>query len=333
MLQIQGSTVLVTGGAGTIGSHVVDALVVERPRKIIVLDNFSEGRRENLEEALAQDSVAIEIAAADIRNREDLDHLFEGVDFVFHEASVLLLESMAKPQKAIDVNIQGTFNVFQACVKHKIKKIVWASSASVFGDPLRLPVDEDHPFNNVTFYGATKVACEQFASSFHHQYKMKQVGLRYYNVYGPRQGIKGAYAQILPRWLDKIEKGLPLVIFADGSQSMDLIYVRDIARANVLALKSDVDNDFFNIGSGIETTVKELAMIVMEVAGHNQPPIYEPHDVNLVKRRRCSTIKAERMIGFKSEVTVRKGVEEYLEWRMRKSLTPIVEVTNQGLVN
>lgn len=321
MFDIRGSSVLVTGGAGTIGSHIVDALVEEGASKVVVLDNFSEGKLDNLAKALSQRLTTIEVVSTDIRNHEDLDVHFNGADYVFHQASVLLLESMSKPQKAIDVNIQGTFNVFQSCIKHRVKKIVWASSASVFGDPLRLPVDEDHPFNNVTFYGATKVACEQFAVSFHHQYGLKQVGLRYYNVYGPRQGIKGAYAQILPKWFDRIDAGLPIVIFADGSQSMDLIFVRDIARANVLALKSGANNDFFNIGSGVETTVKQLAETVLDVTGCGLAPIYEPHDVNLVKRRRCSTVKAEKLIGFKSQISVRQGVREYFEWRASRTLT------------
>lgn len=321
MTDVQGSSVLVTGGAGTIGSHIVDALVEGRASKVVVLDNFSEGKLDNLADALSQQATEIEVVSTDIRNHEDLDVHFNGIDYVFHQASVLLLESMAKPQKAIDVNIQGTFNVFQSCVKHGIKKIVWASSASVFGDPLRLPVDEDHPFNNVTFYGATKLACEQFATSFHHQYGLRQIGLRYYNVYGPRQGVKGAYAQILPKWFDRIDAGLPIVIFADGSQSMDLIFVRDIARANILALKSDVASDFFNIGSGVETTVKQLAETVLKVSGFGLTPIYEPHDVNLVKRRQCSTVKAEKLIGFKSQVSVHQGVREYFEWRTSRSLT------------
>ena len=325
MFDIRGSSVVVTGGAGTIGSHIVEALVEEGASKVVVLDNFSEGKLDNLAKALSQRATTIEVVSTDIRNQEDLDVHFNGVDYVFHQASVLLLESMRKPQQAIDVNIQGTFNVFQSCtyVKHGVKKIVWASSASVFGEPLRLPVDEDHPFNNVTFYGATKVACEQFAASFHHQYGLKQVGLRYYNVYGPRQGIKGAYAQILPKWFDRIDAGLPIVIFADGSQSMDLTFVRDIARANVLALKSGVSNDFFNIGSGVETTVKQLAETVLEVSGFGLPPIYEPHDVNLVKRRQCSTVKAEKLIGFKSQVSVRQGVREYFEWRTSRTLTTV----------
>jgi len=321
MTDVQGSRVLVTGGAGTIGSHIVDALVEERASKVVVLDNFSEGKLDNLADALSQQATEIEVVSTDIRNHEDLDVHFNGIDYVFHQASVLLLESMARPQKAIDVNIQGTFNVFQSCVKHGIKKIVWASSASVFGEPLRLPVDEDHPFNNVTFYGATKLACEQFATSFHHQYGLRQIGLRYYNVYGPRQGVKGAYAQILPKWFDRIDAGLPIVIFADGSQSMDLIFVRDIARANILALKSDVASDFFNIGSGVETTVKQLAETVLKVSGFDLTPIYEPHDVNLVRRRQCSTVKAEKLIGFKSQVSVHQGVREYFEWRTSRSLT------------
>ena len=312
---IKDSTVLIIGGAGTIGSHIADALVNERPAKIKIFDNFSEGKMENLEGVFSQKFVPIEIISADIRSSEDLHSAMQGVDYVFHEASLLLLESEVKRQKAIDVNVQGTFNVFSACVKNNIKKIVWASSASVFGDPLYLPVDEQHPYNNQTFYGATKIMGEQMAVNFHHQMGLKQVGLRYYNVYGPRQSIKGAYAQILPRWLDKIDEKQPIVIFGDGTQSMDMIYVKDIARANLLALKADVENEFFNIGTGIETTVKQLADILIQVTGFNQQPIIEPRDINLVKKRRCSTEKSEKLIGFKSSTSVLEGVKAYIQWR------------------
>lgn len=196
----------------------------------------------------------------------------QGVNCVFHEASVLLLESMKKPQKAIDVNTQGTFNVFQSALKAGVKKSFGTSSASVFGEPLRLPVDEEHPFNNKTFYGATKAACEFMAASLNFTQRLKHVGLRYYNVYGPRQGIKGAYAQILPRWCERTERGEPIVIYSDGSQSMDLIFVKDIAEANLCALKSGCSNDFFNIGTGVETTVKQLAEVLLEVTNTRTAP-------------------------------------------------------------
>jgi UDP-glucose 4-epimerase len=315
MYHLKDSVVLVTGGAGTIGSHVVDAVIAENARKVIVYDNFSAGNQDNIREALNQRKTEVQLLAADIRNREDLDDAMQGVDYVFHEASVLLLESIKKPQKAIDVNIQGTFNVFQAALNAGVKKVVWASSASVFGEPLRLPVDEAHPFNNKTFYGATKVACEAIATSLNFSYGLKHVGLRYYNVYGPRQGIRGAYAQILPRWCERIEIGQPIVIFSDGSQSMDLIYVKDIARANICAMKSDCINDFFNIGSGIETTVKQLAHLLLDVTNCKIPPTYEPHDVNLVKRRQCSTVLAKEKIGFVAKTSLREGLLEYWQWR------------------
>jgi len=313
MPELRGSTVLVTGGAGNIGSHIVDALVKEEVGKIIVYENFSEGEIENLEWAMQNGPV--EIVRADIRDSEDLDIVMRGVDYVFHVASMLLLESKARPRKAMEVNIMGTFNVLEAAVKHNVRKVIFSSSASVFGDPLHLPVDENHPFNNFTFYGGTKLAGEQFCTNFYHDRGLQFCGLRYYNVYGPRQGIKGAYAQVLPRWLDRIDEGQPLVIFGDGSQSMDLIFVRDIARANILALKSDATNEFFNIGTGIETSVRDLANLIMEIKDFKIPPHYEPHDVNLVKRRRCSTEKSERLIGFKASVPLRQGLEEYIQWR------------------
>ncbi|MDD2708691.1 MAG: SDR family NAD(P)-dependent oxidoreductase [Verrucomicrobiae bacterium] len=318
MFELRDSTVLVTGGAGTVGSHIVDALIAENVRKIIVFDNFASGKMNNLREAMSRKEIQMEVVSADVRSRDDLDESLQGVDYVFHEASVLLLESMKKPQKAIDVNIQGTFNVFQSALKAGVKKIVWASSASVFGEPVRLPVDEDHPFNNKTFYGATKAACEMIATSLNFTSGLKHVGLRYYNIFGPRQGIRGAYAQIIPRWCERIEKNEPIVIFADGSQSMDLIYVKDIARANICALKSDCVNDFFNIGTGVETTVKQLAHHLLEITGCKLPPVYEPHDVNLVKRRQCSTRLAREKIGFSAQTSIREGLAEYWQWRQHE---------------
>jgi len=313
MNEIKDSTILVTGGAGTIGSHVVDGLVKRGAGRILVYENFSEGEPDNLDWARANGNV--EIIRADIRDTEDLDAAMRGVDYVFHIASVLLLESKAKRRKAVDVNVVGTFNVLEAATKHHVKKVIFSSSASVFGDPVRLPVDESHPFNNVTFYGATKLAGEQFCTNFYHDSGLNFVGLRYYNVYGPRQGIKGAYAQVLPRWLDSLDEGKPLVIFGDGTQTMDLIFVRDIAAANLLSLTSDVSGEFFNIGTGIETSVRELAELILDIKKCRAEIKYEPHDINLVKRRRCSTEKAERMLGFKAAVPLRQGLEEYIKWR------------------
>lgn len=318
MYDLKNSVALVTGGAGTIGSHVVDAVIAEGARKVIVYDNFSEGCHPNLREAVSQTKTEVQLVPADVRCREDLDEVMQGVDYVFHQASVLLLESAKKPQKAIDVNIQGTFNVFQSALNANVKKVVWASSASVFGEPLKLPVDEDHPFNNKTFYGATKAACEMIATSLNFMHGLKHVGLRYYNVYGPRQGVKGAYAQILPRWCDRIESGKPIVIYADGSQSMDLIFVKDIAQANICALKSDCINDFFNIGTGIETTVKQLASVLLEVTNTKTEPLYEPHDVNLVKRRRCSIKRAQEKMGFIAQTSVKEGIQQYWNWRQNE---------------
>ncbi len=315
MFTLKDSVVLVTGGAGTVGSHVVDAVIAEGARKVIVYDNFSAGNMENLAPARKQTKTEVQVVTADIQHREDLDEMMQGVDYVFHEASVLLLESMKKPQKALDVNIQGTFNVFQAALKAGVKKVVWASSASVFGEPLRLPVDEDHPFNNRTFYGATKIACEAIATSLNFSQGLKHVGLRYYNIYGERQGIRGAYAQVIPRWFERIERGEPIVVFGDGTQSMDLIYVKDIARANICALTSDCTNDYFNIGTGVETTVKQLANLIVEVTSAKVPVIYEPHDVNLVKRRRCSTVRAKEKMGFLAQTSTREGLEHYWRWR------------------
>ncbi|MBI4240683.1 MAG: SDR family NAD(P)-dependent oxidoreductase [Candidatus Rokubacteria bacterium] len=315
MWEIAGKSVLVTGGAGTIGSHVVDALLAEGAALVRVYDNLSTGNLANLDEA--ERSGRLEVVRADIRDREDLDQAMRGMDYVFHQASILLLEGVSRPLKSLEVNILGTYHLLEAAVRHKVKKLVAASSASVFGDPAYLPVDEAHPFNNVTLYGATKVACEQLYANFHHYHGMPYVALRYYNVYGPRQGRHGAYTQVIPRWFDQMETGEPLTIFGDGSQSMDLIFVGEIARANLLALKSDVTADCFNIGSGVETSVKELAGRLLALTGYEKGIVHIPHDVNLVRRRRCSTAKAEHLLGFVSGTSVDEGLSAYLDWRKR----------------
>lgn len=314
---LENSTVLVSGGAGHIGSHIVDELLKENVKKIIVYDNLCEGRVSNL----ANDS-RIELIRRDIRDREDLSVAMKGVDYVIHTASVLLLECRDHPDKAIDINIRGTYNVIKASIDAGVKKLIFSSSGSVYGEPIKVPMNEEHPYNSETFYGTTKITGEHLLIDHYRSSGLQFVGLRYFNVYGPRQHYKGAYAQIIPRWVDRIFANEPLVIFGDGSQTMDMTYVTDIAKANVLALKSDVTHDFVNVGTGNQWSILQLANMMKEITGHNLPYTFIPQDVNLVKRRQCSTEKAKELIGFEYKVNVYDGLKMYYEWR--KNLEDIV---------
>jgi UDP-glucose 4-epimerase len=317
MLSIQGSRILVTGGAGHIGSHIVDELLRSGAGKVVVYDNLSAGRDSNLAH-IPRDG-RLELVRNDIRDYEDLEVALCGCDYVFHVASVLLLECRDRPLKALDVNIRGTFNVLHASVKAGVKKVIFSSTGSVYGEPLYLPMDENHPYNSETIYGTTKISGEHLCRDFYREHGLQYVGLRYFNVYGTRQHYKGAYAQIIPRWIDCIRAGEPLVIHGDGTQTMDMTFVTDVARANVLALKSGVTNDFINVGTGKATSVSEVAALMMEITGHKIPITYVQQDVNLVKKRQCSIEKANRLIGFEACIDVREGIRLYYEWRQERA--------------
>ena len=313
MFTLEGSKVLVTGGAGHIGSHIVDAVLDEGAARVIVVDNFAEGNSRNLQPALR--SGRVEVLARDIRDYEDLEVAMKDVDFVFHTASIMLLEARLRPAKAMETNINGTFNVLQAAAKCGVRKVIFSSTGSVYGEPLYLPMDENHPYNNETIYGATKIAGEQFCRNFHREHGLGFVALRYFNVYGPRQHTKGAYAQIVPRWYDFMSNHRPITIFGDGSQTMDMTYVQDVARANVLAARSSATADFFNVGTGNATSVLQVFEYMKKLFDYDLSPVFEGRDVNLVKRRQCSTEKADRELGFKAEVVVKDGLKNYVRWR------------------
>jgi UDP-glucose 4-epimerase len=323
---LSGSTVLVTGGAGHIGSHEVDDILAEGASKVVIYDNFAEGKLRNLE--LAMSTGRVELVTRDLRDYDDLEAATKGCDFVFHTASIMLLEARDRPLKAIEVNIMGTYNVLKAAVKAGVQKVIFSSTGSVYGEPLYVPMDEEHPYNNETMYGATKIACEHFLRNFHRDHGLKYVGLRYFNVYGPRQHIKGAYAQIVPRWYDMMTNGERVTIFGDGAQTMDMTFVTDVARANILAAKSDADHDFLNVGTGLSTSVNQVFDILKDLIGYSMEPIYKPVDVNLVKRRQCSPEKAKQAIGFEAAVMVPEGLQRYVRWRQQ--VDPILDPPMPG---
>ena len=311
MLDLNGNYVLVTGGAGFVGSHIVDALVA-CGADVVVYDNFTRGKRENLESALSTGKV--EVIEGDIRDTAKLDKAMEGVDYVFHEAALWLLECEQNPRLAIDVNIIGTFNILEAATKHKVKKVIAASSSSVYGDGLYFPTDENHPFNNYLFYGATKVADEQLLKAFYKQHGLNYIALRYLNVYGPRMDYRSAYTMVIISFLKRIEAGEPPIIYGDGSATLDLVYVEDVVRANLLALASPLTDEVFNVASGKETTLNELVELLLKLTNCNLKPIYQPRDSKLVTRRYGCPKKAKEKLGFEAKVSLEEGLKRVIEW-------------------
>lgn len=314
-MNLQGSKILVIGGAGLIGSHVVDELLKEEVREVIIYDNFCRGSLENLEEALQDPRCRIFEIGGDILQTDILDAAMKGVDGVIHLAALWLLQCYEYPRAAFDVNIRGTFNVLEACVTNGIRRLVYSSSASVYGDALTEPMHEDHPYNNWTFYGSTKIAGEHMMKAFHRRYGLNGVGLRYMNVYGPRQDYQGTYVAVMMKILDNIDKGLPPVVYGDGSQSYDFIYVGDAARANVCALKSEVPFGFYNVGRGIKTSIKELTELILKITGANLPINYEPAGNTFVTNRVGNPRAAERDLGFKWTVDLEEGFSRLITWR------------------
>jgi UDP-glucose 4-epimerase len=314
-MELKGKRVLVIGGAGFIGSHVVDELVKEDVKEIIVYDNFCRGTLDNLKEALKDPRVKVFEIGGDVCQTDILSSAMKGVDGVFHLAALWLLQCHEYPRAAFDVNIRGTFNVLEACINHGVKRLVYSSSASVYGDAVEIPMTEEHPFNNKTFYGATKVAGEQMCRAFHHRYGLNYVGLRYMNVYGARQDYKGTYIAVIMKILDRIDQGLPPIVYGDGSQAYDFIYVSDVGRANVCSLKSDAVDRFYNIGMGIQTTIKELTERIIEITGASCNILYESAGQTFVTNRIGSTNLARGGLGFEANITLTEGLQRLIEWR------------------
>ncbi|HEX9920100.1 MAG TPA: NAD-dependent epimerase/dehydratase family protein [Candidatus Methylomirabilis sp.] len=312
-MDLKETKVAVIGGAGLIGSHLVDRLRQEEVAEIRVYDNLYRGSYQNLQQSLQDPRVRL--IQGDILGIEDLRAALEGVDFAFHLAAAWLLECLEKPRFAIDVNIMGTFNVLEACRDLGIKRLVFSSSASVYGNAVTIPMEEDHPFNNRTLYGATKIAGEQLCRAFYEMYGLNYVGLRYMNVYGPRQDYKSAYTVVIMKILDRIEQGLPPLIFGDGSQSYDFIYVEDAAAANICALKAETVDEFYNVGMGVKTSIMELTQLILEITRSSLKPQFEPAGKTFVTHRVGSSEKAARDLGFKAEVGLREGLEKLIAWR------------------
>ena len=317
--KIKNSKILVIGGAGFIGSFVVAELLKENVAEVVVYDNFARGKQEYLEESLKDKRCRIFPIGGDIRETDILDTAMQGIDYVICLAAMWLLHCKDYPRTAFEVNIAGTFNILEACVKHKIKKLVWSSSASVYGDAVELPMTESHPFNNKNFYGATKIAGEAMATAFNDRYGLKVIGLRYMNVYGPHQDQTAAYTGVVPIMLNKIDANEAPVINGDGSQAYDFIYVEDVARCNVMALISDVEHGFYNVGTEVQTSIKSLCDLILKLKNSNLKVTYKPYSADdaraLVQNRIGSAVKAEKELGFRYKYNLEQGLLKLIEWR------------------
>lgn len=307
---------MVIGGAGLVGSKIVDQLTREPVSEIIVYDNFVRGTRKNLAEAIK--SPKVNIIEASMTDRETLRKEMDGIDGVFLLASLWLGECVHNPRKAWDVNVMGTWNVVEACRDLGVERVVYSSSASVYGNALSTPMTEEHPFKNRTTYGATKIANEQMFRAIYEQDGLPYVGYRYMNIYGPRMDYEGTYVSVIMKALDRIFAGQSPIIFGDGSQMYDFIYVEDVAEANILGMKADCADEFFNIGMGIGTTINELVEMLLELTGSSLKPEYHPQTQSFVTQRIGSTEKAERLLGFKAKTPLLEGLRHVVEWRKRQ---------------
>ena len=314
-MDLNGKTILVIGGAGLIGSHVVEELLKEDVKEVVIFDNFCRGTLENLKEALKDPRSRIFEIGGDILQTDVLDAAMKNVDAVVHLAALWLLQCYEFPRAAFDVNIRGTFNILEACVANNVKRLVYSSSASVYGDTVEEPMKESHPYNNWTFYGATKIAGEHMFKAFHKRYGLEGVGLRYMNVYGPRQDYKGTYIAVMMKMLDNIDKGVSPVVYGDGSQAYDFIYVGDTAHANVCALKSNAPFGFYNVGRGIKTSVKELMELILKITGSDLPIKYEPAGQTFVTNRVGDPGAAEKDLGFRWTTDLGEGLTRLIAWR------------------
>ena len=310
--------ILVTGGAGFIGSYLVEELLLLNPSKIVIIDNFIRGSEENMKSF--RDHPAVEFHEGDIRDNELLETCVKGCDYVFHLAALRINACAANPREGFDVMLQATFRLAELCVKYHVKKIIYSSSASIYGHAENFPTPEtDAPYDNQTFYGAAKFWGEQLLRSFNFMYGLNYVALRYFNAYGPRMDTDGKHTEVLIRWLDCIRDHQPPLIYGDGSTTMDFIFVKDIAKANVGALFADSCHDVFNIGNEKETSLLELLDLLLKVNGSDLKPSFrEENQINPVKRRLADISKAKRILGFQPATTLENGIRELCQWYFNK---------------
>lgn len=313
-MNLEGSRIVLIGGAGLVGSHIVDQLIAEPVKEIVVFDNFLRGTKANL--SAAMQSPKVRIVEASMTDRDALKRELAGADGVFLLASLWLGECVNDPRQAWEVNTIGTWNVVEACRDAGVKRIVYSSSASVYGNAVVTPMTEDHPYNNRTTYGATKIANEQMLRAIYEQHKLPYIGMRYMNIYGPRMDYEGTYVSVIMKVLDKIFANERPVVFGDGSQVYDFIHVADVARANIQGMQADCADENFNIGMGIGTSINELVQLLLELTGSSLTIDYRPQATSFVTHRIGSIDKAERLLGFRATIPLREGIKSVVDWRM-----------------
>jgi UDP-glucose 4-epimerase len=314
IMELKNRRALITGGAGLVGSHIADLLVKEGVSEIVILDSFDRGRKQNL--AWAIENGPVRIIKGDIRDRDLVSHSMQGIDFLFHQAAIRITQCAELPRIALEVLVDGCYNVMKAAVNAKVKKVITASSASIYGQAEEFPTRENHhPYNNRTIYGVAKVFSEGLLRSLNEMYGLDYIALRFFNIYGPRMDAFGVYTEVFIRWMERIEAGKPPIIFGDGTQTMDFIHVKDIARANILAAKSPATDDFINVASGDETSMKQLALTLLKVMKSDLQPEYGPvRKVNNVQRRLAYTGKARELLGFETSISLEEGLAGMVDW-------------------
>jgi UDP-glucose 4-epimerase len=315
-VDLNGKKIMLIGGAGLVGSHIVDQLAKEPVKEIVVFDNFLRGTKANLEGAMA--SGKVRVVQGSITDRAALKRELAGIDGVFQLASLWLGECVSDPRQAWEVNTIGMWNVVEACREAGVKRIVYSSSASVYGNALVTPMTEEHPFNNRTTYGATKIANEQMLRANYEQHKLPYIGMRYMNIYGPRMDYEGTYVSVIMKVLDRIFADERPVIFGDGTQVYDFIHVTDVARANILGMQAGCADENFNIGMGIGTSINELVRLLLELTGSSLEPEYRAEAQSFVTQRIGSTEKAGQLLGFRASIPLREGLKSVVDWRMAR---------------
>lgn len=324
--KIKNSSILITGGAGFIGSYVVEELLKMEPDRIVILDNLVRGNHENMSSFI--NNSAVKFVEGDIRDTALLEECIKGSDYVFHMAALRINACAANPRDGFDVMLKSTFDLAELCVKHQVKKVIYSSSASVYGLAQHFPTPEtDNPYDNQTFYGGAKMWGEQLLRSFKFMYGLNYVALRYFNVYGPRMDTDGKYTEVMIRWLDCIRDGNAPLIYGDGSTTMDFVYVRDVAKANIAALLSDVTDQAFNVGNCEETSLRQLLDSLLKVnCSALIPEFKEENTVNPVSRRLADNGKAKRMLHFEPTVSLEEGLQELSHWYFKKQKSTALSV-------
>ena len=317
-MNIKGHSFLVTGGAGFIGSHLVDMLLEEGASKVLILDNLMRGGEYNIEEALKDKRVELFEGKSDLLNQKQVQRATKGVEGVFHLASLCLSHCQDDPHLGVDINIIGTQNLFEPCVKNNIRRVMFASSSSIYGNAKYSPMDESHPFETRNFYGATKIAGEALCRAFFYKYQLDYLAFRFMNIYGPRQDYLGVYIAIIIIIIDRLQNNMPPTIYGDGSQAFDFVFVEDACRSLILGMESSKTNECYNISSGKQTSVLGLFKIISQIMGKNIPPEFKKsNDDTLVTNRIGSTQKAKNDLGFETKISLEEGLKRVVDWKAK----------------